>query len=76
MGGMKERVRRLDAEYRFNLTEEEIAIIAKQAEDAEQLIKPLFEVDLTGILPLMKVEHRRAPEREKKRRRNAVRRSG
>lgn len=63
---MKEMVRRLDAEYKFGLTEEEIEIIAKQAEAAEQLFKPLFEVDLTGIMPLMKIDRRPAPEAKKK----------
>lgn len=66
MADMKEAVRRLDAEYKFGLTEEEIGIIARQAEDAERLFKPLFEVDLTGIVPLMKVDRRPVPKSKKK----------
>lgn len=66
---MKEMVRRLDAEYKFGLTEEEIEIVAKQAEAAEQLFKPLFEVDLTGVMPLMKVDRKPKPAVKAKRKR-------
>ncbi len=55
---MKEMVRRLDAEYGFALTEEEIELIAKQVEAANRLFKPLFDVDVTGIMPLMKVDRK------------------
>ncbi len=64
---MKEMVRRLDAEYGFALTEEEIELIAKQVEDASQLFKPLFEVDVTGIMPLMKVDRKPTPRAKPKR---------
>jgi len=64
---MKEMVRRLDAEYGFGLTEEEVEIIAKQVEDANRLFKPLFEVDLTGVMPLMKVDRRPKPSAKPKR---------
>lgn len=64
---MKEMVRRLDAEYGFGLTEEEVEIIAKQVEDANRLFKPLFEVDLTGVMPLMKVDRRPKPPAKPKR---------
>ncbi len=57
---MEEAVRRLNAEYGFNLTEEEIKAIAKQAEEANRLFQPLFEVDLTGVMPMMKLD-RKAP---------------
>jgi len=64
---MKDQVRRLDAEYGFGLTEEEIELIAKQAEAANRLFKPLFEVDLTGVIPLMKVDRRPdAPAKSKR----------
>ncbi|MGH7774294.1 MAG: hypothetical protein ACREQA_18875 [Candidatus Binatia bacterium] len=53
---MKEAVRRLNVEYRFNLSDEEIDQIAKQAEDANRLFQPLFEVNLTGMPPLMKID--------------------
>ena len=55
---MKDAVRRLNTEYGFNLSDEEIDLIAKQAEEANRLFQPLFEVDLTGITPLMKIDKR------------------
>ncbi len=53
---MREEVKRLDAEYGFNLSEEEIELIAEQAEAAHRLFQPLYEVDLTGVMPIMKVD--------------------
>ncbi len=64
---MKEMVRRLDAEYGFALTEEEIELIAKQVEAANRLFRPLFEVDVTGIMPLMKVDRKPKPRAKPKR---------
>lgn len=58
---MKDAVRKLNAEYGFNLSEEEIEKIAKQAEQANRLFQPLFEVDLTGVAPILKVD-RKAPK--------------
>ena len=55
---MKDAVRRLNVEYGFNLTEEEIDLVAKQAEEAALLFRPLFAVDVTGITPLTKVDKR------------------
>ncbi len=55
---MKEEIRRLNEEYKFNLSEEEIESIAKQAEAANRLFQPLYEVDLTGVQPIMKVDMR------------------
>ena len=53
---MKEAVRRLNLEYGFNLTEQEIDLVAKQAQEAALLFRPLFEVDLTNIAPLTKID--------------------
>jgi Asp-tRNA(Asn)/Glu-tRNA(Gln) amidotransferase C subunit len=53
---MKEAVRRLNLEYGFNLTEEEIDLVAKQAQEAALLFRPLFEVDLTNIAPVTKID--------------------
>ncbi len=53
---MREEVKRLNTEYGFNLSEEEIELIAKQAEAARRLFQPLYEVDLTGVMPIMKVD--------------------
>lgn len=55
---MKDAVRRLNVEYGFNLSEEEIDLVAKQAEEAALLFQPLFVVDVTGITPLTKVDRR------------------
>jgi len=55
---MKDAVRRINLEYGFNLTEEEIAIVAKQAEEAALLFQPLYEVDLTHVTPLTKIDKR------------------
>jgi Asp-tRNA(Asn)/Glu-tRNA(Gln) amidotransferase C subunit len=55
---MKDAVRRLNVEYGFNLSEDEIDLVAKQAEEAALLFQPLFEVDVTGITPLTKVDRR------------------
>jgi Asp-tRNA(Asn)/Glu-tRNA(Gln) amidotransferase C subunit len=55
---MKEAVQKLNVEYGFNLTEQEIELVAKQAEEAALLFAPLFEVDLTGITPLTKIDKR------------------
>lgn len=57
---MKKLIKRLNAEYGFNLSEEEIEFIAKQAEEADRLFKELYEADLTGVAPIMKVEKKRA----------------
>jgi hypothetical protein len=55
---MKEAVRKLNVEYGFKLSEQEIELVAKQAEEAALLFQPLFEVDLTGITPLTKIDRR------------------
>jgi Asp-tRNA(Asn)/Glu-tRNA(Gln) amidotransferase C subunit len=55
---MKDAVRRLNVEYGFNLSEQEIDIVAKQAEEAALLFQPLFEVDLTDIPPLTEIDKR------------------
>ena len=44
---MKELIRKLDAEYAFGLTEEEIDLIARQAEESVRLYQKLYEVDIT-----------------------------
>ena len=42
---MKELIRKLDAEYAFGLNEEEIELIARQAEESARLYQKLYEVD-------------------------------
>jgi len=53
---MREEVKRLNAEYGFKLSEEEIELIAEQAEAANRLFQPLNDVDLLGVMPIMKVD--------------------
>jgi hypothetical protein len=55
---MKDAVRRLNFEYGFNLSDQEIDLVAKQAEEAAFLFQPLFQVDLTNITPLTKIDKR------------------
>ena len=55
---MKEAVRKLNVEYGFNLSDQEIDLVAKQAEEAALLFQPLFEVDVTGVTPLTKIDRR------------------
>jgi Asp-tRNA(Asn)/Glu-tRNA(Gln) amidotransferase C subunit len=52
---MKDSVERLNAEYGLNLSEEEIGAIAKQAEAAQRLFQTLFEVEVDGIAPALKI---------------------
>jgi Asp-tRNA(Asn)/Glu-tRNA(Gln) amidotransferase C subunit len=53
---MKTAVQRLNAEYRLNLTEEEIEAITQQAEAAQQLFQKLFEVNVEGVAPALKID--------------------
>jgi Asp-tRNA(Asn)/Glu-tRNA(Gln) amidotransferase C subunit len=39
----------------LNLSEEEIGAIAKQAEAAQRLFQTLFEVEVEGIAPALKI---------------------
>ena len=55
---MEELVRKLNVQYGFNLSEDEIKLIAKQAEEANRLFQPLYEVDPTGVMPMMKMDYR------------------
>jgi Asp-tRNA(Asn)/Glu-tRNA(Gln) amidotransferase C subunit len=52
---MKDAVQRLNAEYGLNLNEEEIGAIAKQAEAAQRLFQTLFEVEVEGVAPALKI---------------------
>jgi hypothetical protein len=54
--GVIERVRKVALEYCLDLTEEEIASIARQTESYDRLFRVLHEVDLSGITPLLKLD--------------------
>jgi Asp-tRNA(Asn)/Glu-tRNA(Gln) amidotransferase C subunit len=49
---MKDTVRRINEQYRLELTEEEIERIARQAEDASTLFERLFIDAVEGVMPL------------------------
>jgi Asp-tRNA(Asn)/Glu-tRNA(Gln) amidotransferase C subunit len=53
---MKEAVQRINVEYGLNLTEEEIEIITKQVEAGQQLFQKLYEVDVEGVVPALKID--------------------
>ena len=53
---MKDAVQRINIEYGLNLTEEEIEIIAKQVEAGQQLFQKLYEVDVQGVVPALKID--------------------
>jgi len=53
---MKDAVQRINVEYGLNLTEEEIEIISKQVEAAQRLFQKLYEVDVEGVVPLLKID--------------------
>ncbi|HVO92287.1 MAG TPA: hypothetical protein VMT22_05570 [Terriglobales bacterium] len=55
---MEERVRKLNQEYGFELSEEEIRIIAQRTEEFAELFRCLYEVDLTGIAPLLQLKEK------------------
>jgi hypothetical protein len=56
---MEEQIRRLNAEYGFNLSEDEIKLIVQQAEETERLLRPLDELDLIDVMPILKVEKKK-----------------
>ena len=55
---MVEQVRKLNADYGFGLSEEEIQTIARQGEAYERLFRCLYEIDLSGIAPLLTLERK------------------
>jgi cytidylate kinase len=55
---MEDQVRRINSEYGFNLSEDEIQTIARRAEEFERLFRCLYEVDLTDTVPLLKLDKR------------------
>jgi hypothetical protein len=56
---MEEQIRKLNAEYVFNLSEDEIKLIVQQAEETERLLRPLNELDLIDVMPILKVEKKK-----------------
>lgn len=53
---MKDAVQRINVEYGLNLTKQEIEIITKQVEASQRLFQKLYEVDVQGIVPALKID--------------------
>lgn len=53
---MEEQVRKLNAEYGFKLSEDEIKTVVKQQQELEHFLKPLMEMDLSDVAPILKIE--------------------
>jgi Asp-tRNA(Asn)/Glu-tRNA(Gln) amidotransferase C subunit len=53
---MTEKIQALNLEYGLHLTEEEMDQVAKQAEAAERLFQKLYEVDVTGVVPALRMD--------------------
>lgn len=61
---MRELIRKLDAEYGFNLSESEIELIVRQAQKAGELLRSLHALDLPEIAPLMKIDRQETHDRK------------
>jgi len=53
---MKDAVKRINVEYGLDLTEKEIEAITKQAEASRKLFQKLYEVDVEGVVPALKID--------------------
>ena len=53
---MKDAVKRINVEYGLDLSEEEIEAITKQAVAAKKLFHKLYEVDVEGVIPALKID--------------------
>jgi Asp-tRNA(Asn)/Glu-tRNA(Gln) amidotransferase C subunit len=53
---MKDAVQRINVEYGLNLTDEEIEIITQQVEAGQGLFQKLYEVDVEGVVPALKID--------------------
>jgi len=58
---MEEVIKRLNAEYGFGLSADEIKLVATQAEEVRRMLQPLHEIDLAGIMPWTRVDRRVKP---------------
>jgi hypothetical protein len=55
---MEEMIRRINTEYGFQLSDEEIRRIVLQAEEMNRVLKAIFEVDVTNTMPILKLDKR------------------
>jgi hypothetical protein len=50
---MDQLVRKIDEQYNLNLSEDEIQQLAREATATEEVLRPLYEVDLGQLRPIM-----------------------
>jgi hypothetical protein len=55
---MEETIRKIDSEFGLNLSEDEIRNIAVQAEAMNRSLRPLFDIDVTHVMPVTKLDRR------------------
>ena len=55
---MENQLRKINREYGFNLSEDDIQTLARRGEEFEHLFRPLYELDLTDNPPLLKLDKR------------------
>jgi len=53
---MKDAVQRINLEHGLNLTDEEIEIITKQVEAGRRLFQKLYEANVEGVVPALKID--------------------
>jgi len=56
---MEEQIRKLNVEYGFDLSEDEIKVIVRQVQETKRLFRPLNEVDVVDVMPILKVEKKK-----------------
>jgi len=56
---MEEQIRKLNVEYGFDLSEDEIKVIVRQVQETRRLFRPLNEVDVVDVMPILKVEKKK-----------------
>jgi len=66
---MDQQVRRINAEYGLNLTEEEIQKITREAEAQDRVLQALYHVDLGAVRPILGMMIRPLPSQKKRGRR-------
>ena len=70
---MDQQVRRIAARYGIDLSEEEIARIAWEAEAQEKVLAALYKVDLDETRPILGISLPRSESRPQPRRRGSKR---
>jgi hypothetical protein len=55
---MENQLRKINREYGFNLSDDDIQTLARRGEEFEQLFRALYEVDVSDTAPLLKLDKR------------------